>query len=139
MEDLNQQSLRKEAEKDADPRVDLAVERTELALERTQLAWIRTTLTFLGGGIALDKGIEAMHEARVESGNALVQNAHFVGLTLSMAGTVLMILTTWNFIRRSRSLAKMKGGKPLLIPHGAFASFLIILLGAAISFLLWVS
>jgi uncharacterized membrane protein YidH (DUF202 family) len=43
-EESNQQ-LRKEAEQDADPRVDLAVERTEYALERTQLAWIRTVLS----------------------------------------------------------------------------------------------
>jgi putative membrane protein len=138
-ETSNVEQARKVAEAETDPRVDLAVERTELALERTQLAWIRTTLALLGSGIALDKGLEAMHRARIESGNALVQDAHFLGLSLSIAGTVLMIFTTWYYIRRSRSLANMKGGKPLLVPPGALASFLIILLGLAINFLLWVS
>jgi len=71
-EDPEIQQLRKKAEADSDPRVDLAVERTELAWERTQLAWTRTTLTFIVSGIALDKGIEAIHRNRLESGNALV-------------------------------------------------------------------
>lgn len=138
-ETSNVEQVRKEAESETDPRVDLAVERTELALERTQLAWIRTTLALMGSGIALDKGLEAMHRARIESGNALVQNAHIVGLALSITGTVLMMFTTWYYIRRTHSLASMKGGKPLLVPPGALASFLIILLGLAVNFLLWVS
>lgn len=131
--------LRQQAEKESDPRVDLAVERTELALDRTQLAWIRTVLGFLGSGIALDKGIDAIHKSRVESGDALIQNAHFIGLSLSVSGTVMMIITTWYFIYRSNQLAKMKGGKPYKLHPGAFASCLIILLGLTISFLLWIS
>jgi putative membrane protein len=139
MEDSKKELQRKEAEKDADPRVDLAVERTELALERTQLAWIRTVLSFIAGGIGLDKGMEAIHKNRVESGNALVENAHAIGILLSLAGTVLMALTTWYYIRRSRKLAKMKGIQPLLFPPGAFASVLIIILAAVVSILLLVS
>ena len=99
------QQLRKEAEQDSDPRVDLAVERTEYALERTQLAWIRTVLSLLGGGIALDKGVEAIHKARVDTGNSLVDNAHAIGIALSIAGTLLMVITTIFYIRRSQSLA----------------------------------
>lgn len=77
-ESVNQLKLRKEAEKYTDPRADLAVERTELAWERTQLAWIRTTITFLAGGIGLDKGVGAMRKTRIESGDALFQNAHII-------------------------------------------------------------
>jgi uncharacterized membrane protein YidH (DUF202 family) len=131
--------LRQQAEKESDPRVDLAVERTELALDRTQLAWIRTVLGFLGSGIALDKGIDAVHKSRIESGDALIQNAHFIGLSLSVSGTIMMMITTWYFIYRSNQLAKMKGGKPYILHPGAFASCLIILLGLTISFLLWIS
>ena len=138
-EDTIKQQLRKEAEKDSDPRVDLAVERTELALERTQLAWIRTVLGFLGSGIALDKGVEAMHKARMQTGDALFQSAHVIGISLSITGTLLMLITTIFYIRRSHSLARMKGTKPARIPHGVLASFLIILLGTGISFLLLVS
>jgi uncharacterized membrane protein YidH (DUF202 family) len=61
--DSNEQLLRNDAEHGIDPRVDLAVERTEFAAERTQLAWIRTNLALLGSGVALDKGIEAVHKA----------------------------------------------------------------------------
>lgn len=136
MENMTQQKIRNEAEMDTDPRVDLAVERTELALERTQLAWIRTALAFLGSGIALDKGIESVHQARVESGDALIQNAHGIGLALSFSGTLLMLFTTWHFIHRSRSLAKMKGARPLIIPPGALASLLVTLLGLVVSLLL---
>lgn len=132
----NEELLRKEAEHDADPRVDLAVERTEFALERTQLAWIRTSLALLGSGVALDKGIEAVHQARVESGDALVRNAHMIGIYLSVAGTLLMLLNTWRFIRRLRSLALMKSAKPMWIPPGALASLVIIFLGVVISLLL---
>jgi len=133
------QQLRKEAEQDADPRVDLAVERTEYALERTQLAWIRTVLSMLGGGIALDKGVEAIHKARVETGVSLVNSAHAIGIALSITGTLLMLFTTIFYIRRSQSLAKIKGTKPERIPPGVLGSILILILGIGISFLLLVS
>lgn len=139
MEEISKQQLRKEAERDTDPRVDLAVERTELALERTQLAWMRTVLGFLGSGIALDKGVEVMHKARLESGDALFQNAHIIGITLSITGTFLMLITTIFYIRRSQTLAKMKGTKMARIPHGVLASILVIILGVGVSFLLLVS
>jgi uncharacterized membrane protein YidH (DUF202 family) len=139
MKDSKQELLRKEAELDSDPRVDLAVERTELVLERTQLAWIRTTLTFVATGIALDKGVEAIHQSRLQSGDALFDNAHIIGISLSITATVLLLLVTLFYLRRSRRLASMKGVKPVLFPPGAAASTLIILLGAVISFLLLIT
>jgi uncharacterized membrane protein YidH (DUF202 family) len=51
------QLIREEAERDADPRIDLAVERTLLAIERTQLAWVRTVMGMITAGIAIDKGL----------------------------------------------------------------------------------
>jgi putative membrane protein len=140
MEEEANQSLRQnDPEQIIDPRTKLSVEGTELALERTQLAWIRTTLTFLASGIGLDKGIEAMHKARIETGDALFENAHVIGITLSITGTVLMVITTWYYIHRSKRLARMRGTKPLRFPPGAIASVLIIILGIGISFLQLVS
>jgi putative membrane protein len=55
------QQIRVDAERDADPRIDLAVERTLLALERTQLAWVRTVMGMITAGIAIDKGFQALH------------------------------------------------------------------------------
>jgi uncharacterized membrane protein YidH (DUF202 family) len=137
--ETNDQKLRIEEENNSDPRVDLAVERTEYALERTQLAWIRTVITLLASGVALDKGIQAVHQARIGSGDALVKNAHMIGIYLSTIGTVLMLITTWKYMLRSRSLAKIKGARPALIPPAALASLLIIFLGIVVSLLQWVS
>jgi putative membrane protein len=131
--------LRKETEANVDPRVDLSVERTELALERTQLAWIRTVLSLIAGGIGLDKGMEAIHKTRLESGNALVENAHAIGISLSITATILIIITTVSYIRRCRSLARLKGVKPIGLPPGAIGSIIVILLGGVISFLLLLS
>jgi putative membrane protein len=122
-----------------DPRIDLAIERTELAIERTQLAWIRTTLAFLGSGIALDKGVEAIRQGRMESGNAFFKHAHIVGLSLSIAGTCIMAYATWYFMRRLHTLQTAKGIQPVSFPPALASSILMIVLGIAVSFLLLVS
>jgi uncharacterized membrane protein YidH (DUF202 family) len=135
-ENLIQQQIRKEAEKDSDPRIDLAVERTELAWERTQMGWIRTTLSMLAGGIGLDKGLESLRKSLIESGDALIANSHIIGIILSITGTLMILINTWIYIRRSHSLSRMKGGKPVKVPAAAIASILIIILGTGISLLL---
>ncbi|HNW55450.1 MAG TPA: DUF202 domain-containing protein, partial [Bacteroidales bacterium] len=86
----DEQTIRNEAEKDVDPRVDLAVERTMLALDRTQLAWVRTVLTLITAGIAIDK----LHMARIIAGIAWQKDAHMAGLLLTSAGTALITLST---------------------------------------------
>jgi putative membrane protein len=127
------------SEQAADPRIALSVERTELALERTQLAWIRTTLTFLGGGIGLDKGLEAIHKQRIESGNAWFDSVHVLGIALSIAATLVILMSTIHYFIRSKSLAKMKGfGFPYANPT-IYGSCLVFILGVAISFLLIVT
>src|SRR5664279_1964441 len=109
--------VRGDAEEDVDPRVDLAVERTELALERTQLAWVRTLLSLIGGGFVIDKAMEAIHQARLESGEAFVQHGHLVGMIFTASGTLLMILVTINYLRRNAAYARMKKGrKPFFAP-----------------------
>jgi putative membrane protein len=128
--------LRKQAEEETDPRVDLAVERTELALERTQLAWIRTSLTLLAGGIGLDKGLEFIRETRIEKGIALFENAKILGIVLSIMATLLMILSTWFYARRSSTLAKIKGSTTGKFVPALLASIIISILGIGISFVL---
>jgi len=90
----DEQTIRKEAENDVDPRVDLAVERTMLAMERTQLAWVRTVITLITAGIAIDK----VHLARIIAGIAWQKNAHMDGLLLTSAGTALITLATVLYI-----------------------------------------
>ena len=121
--------IRKEAERDMDPRVDLAVERTELALERTQLAWVRTLLSMIGGGFVIDKSMEALHKARIEAGQALVNHGHLAGMLLSGVGTLLMILVTINYSIRASKLAIMKGGRKSYLAPGFLISVFTILIG----------
>jgi putative membrane protein len=134
MED--EQRIIVEAERDADPRIDLAVERTLLALERTQLAWVRTIIGMITAGIALDKGFAALHQARLLSGVAWEKNGHFGGLLLTIGGTSLMMLTTILYIQRMRDLNQLRGMKNKFPPPGVLISFFVSMIGAlAIYFL----
>ena len=116
-----------------------ALEATLYALERTLLAWIRTTLALLGSGIALDKGMEYIHQTRVLSGTALFENAHVIGIVLSCFSTLLLFLSTlFSYQRLARLADQLGNGRKTIFPVIATAS-LVILLGATISILLLVS
>ncbi len=116
-----------------------ALETTLYALERTQLAWIRTTLALLGSGIALDKGMEYIHQTRVLSGTALFENAHIIGIVLSCFSTLLLFLSTlFSYQRLARLTDQLGTGRKIIFPVIATAC-LVILLGATISILLLVS
>jgi len=116
-------------EQDSDPRIDLAIERTELALERTQLAWVRTLLSMIGGGFVIDRAMEALHKARLESGQAWVNHGHLAGMVITGLGTLLMILVTVSYSFRARSLAQMKGARKSFLAPGFLISVLTILIG----------
>jgi len=122
----DEQTIRKEAEKDVDPRVDLAVERTMLALERTQLAWVRTVITLITAGIAIDK----VHLARIIAGIAWQKDAHMAGLLLTSAGTALITLATVHYIIRIHELSLMRGRRNNLFQAGTFISIFMIVIGA---------
>lgn len=122
-----------------DTKTLLAVERTLYAVERTQLAWVRTTLAMLGSGIALDKGMEYIHQTRVIAGTALFESAHIIGVVLSLFSTILLLLSTVFCYRRVSMLTiQMKMNMRTVLPT-LFLSLLVVVLGATISFLLWVS
>ena len=130
------QQARAKAEQDVDPRIDLAVERTSYAMERTQLAWIRTVMGFITAGLAIDKGTEALHEARVVAGVAWSKNGHFAGMLLTITSTVLMIITTVIYVRRMKQFNRMRGIRRDLFPPTTALSIFICFLGAlAIYFL----
>jgi putative membrane protein len=132
--DQIEKEIRKSAEQDVDPRVDLAVERTELALERTQLAWVRTLLSLIGGGFVIDKAMEAIHQARLEAGEAFVKHSHLTGMIVTGSGTLLMILVTINYMRRNAAYARMKMGKKPFFAPGFLLSMLTIIIGIAVTY-----
>lgn len=134
--DAAAQAVRSAAEEDADPRVDLAVQRTELALDRTQLAWVRTAFTCITAGLAIDKGAEALHKARVVAGTNWVSGSHFVGVVLAAMSTFLLLVASVEYSRQVRRLARIKGTEPRPLPLGLFISVLVIVLGAALSILM---
>ena len=114
---------------EVDLRIVLAVERTMLANERTQLAWVRTVLGFITGGIAIDKGVSALHQARLLTGEAWVKNGHFAGLLMTSVGTALMALVTVLFIKRLWELSTMLGRRNKLLHPGTLISVFMIIVG----------
>jgi putative membrane protein len=110
------QVVRASTEQAADPRVDLAVQRTELALDRSQLAWVRTAFTFITAGLAIDKGAEALHEARLLAGTNWVAGSHAVGTTLTAASTLFLLVASVLYFQQARALARIKGAEPPWFP-----------------------
>ena len=123
-------------EEKTDPRNEWAIERTELALERTHLAWIRTLFTLMTAGIAIDKGLELIHEARLVRGDALFRNAHAIGISLTSIGSVLLLIESIAYIQRSRQLARMKNKKSFAMSTPIVLSLLVFLLGIILTYFL---
>jgi putative membrane protein len=121
--------IRAEAEQDADPRLDLAVDRTILALIRTLLAWVRTILSLMTAGLAIDKGFAALHQARMVSGTAILKNSHIVGLLLTGTGTLLTAIVLVNYVKSKKDLDNMKGQKHRLFDAGLILSLIILFIG----------
>ena len=128
-----QQVLRSSSEEAADPRVDLAVQRTELALDRTQLAWVRTTFTLITAGLAIDKGADALHQARVLAGANWVTGSHAVGITLTATSTLFLLLASVLCYQQARTLARLKGAAPPWLPLSLLISLLVVLFGGTLS------
>ena len=132
----NEQQVKLNAEQDDDPRIEIAIERTQLAIERTQLAWIRTVLALITAGIAIDKGTEALHQARIEMGEALIKDGHFSGMLLTISGTAMMLLATVIFFKRMKELEQMRGIRRKL-PYPVFIlSVIISIFGALVIYFL---
>ncbi len=103
-----------------------------LALERTQLAWIRTALGLLAAAVAMDKGIEALHRARIEAGTALVRHAHVAGLTVIAVTLMLFAGATISYHRHGARLANMSGTTSKEINWIFWQSLFLILLGTVV-------
>ena len=111
----------------ADPRVDLAVDRTAmakfrtaLALDRTTLAWIRTTLTMATFGFGTVGFFRSLRVASpTPEAVRLHQGAIGFGVSvvvLGVAATVLSGVIHWSALRRiRRNEAPVWAGWPLSV------------------------
>lgn len=135
----NEQQTIAEAEKDADPRIDLAVDRTIFALVRTQLAWIRTSITLLTAGFAIDKGFAALHEARMVKGEAWINNGHLAGLVMTISALLLTILVTINYKRGINELNKLKLKQRKMHDPCFLLSLLLCVIGALMLYFVLIS
>jgi uncharacterized membrane protein YidH (DUF202 family) len=115
----------------------LAVERTELALERTHLSWIRTLFAIISIGLAVDKVAEAIHNSRIQQGTAFFKEGHIIGLFLTVTGTLLLAVETFQYMRRFNQLRKMRGEKPRWITTSLVSALLVILLGISLSYFVY--
>jgi inner membrane protein YidH len=132
-ENAGARARRATAEQSADPRTELAVVRTELALDRTQLAWVRTTFALITAGFALDKITEALHQARMIAGTNWVRTGHLSGILLTVSATVFLVITSVEYVRQARRLARLKGSPPPWLPPVLLLSSLVVLVGAVLS------
>lgn len=128
-----------EAELKSDIRVDLAVERTELALERTHLAWIRTTFAIMTTGLAIDKGIEIIHQQRLLKSEAIAENGHIIGILITSIGVALLLIETTQFVKRSKQLAILRNAASSFFSTNVTLASLVILTGIALIYLMIVS
>jgi len=129
-------TIREHAERVADPRVDLAVKRTEPAWDRTLLAWLRTSSALMAAGVAFDKGVQLLHEARLAAGTALVRSGHVIGLSFTAASTLLLIVVCWQYLKDMRELATIKGVNSRPVPPALVACLLFAMLGVIVFFVL---
>ncbi len=125
----NEIQIRAEAEQDADPRVDLAVDRTILALIRTLLAWIRTLMAIMTAGLAIDKGFAALHDARMISGTAILKNSHLAGLLMTGSGTLLTAIVLVNYVKNKKDLINLKSQKRSIWDAGLVMSLVLLFIG----------
>ena len=131
-----EQEIKVNAGKADDPRIEIAIERTQLAYERTQLAWIRTVLTLITAGFALDKGSEALHQARIAMGMALVKSGHVSGMLLTISGTFTMVLVSIIYLRRMKELYKLGRMRRKLSYPVLILSFVITFFGVIVIYFL---
>ena len=86
--------------------------------------------------MALDKGTEALHEARMLAGKNWVLSGHVAGLVLTFTTTVFLILATISYVRQARALEQLRTIKTGWIPGSLPLSLLVIVLGCVLFFLL---
>ena len=78
-----------------------------LANERTFLAWVRTGLATITFGFVVERFGLLLRELGLKSGTQAASSVHyssFIGVTLTLLGVVIMIVSLLNFLHIRRSI-----------------------------------
>jgi putative membrane protein len=122
---MNGGATDKQAATRADPRVQLAYERTFLAYERTRIAWVRTALALISFGFAIAKILQYLREKQGET--ATLMSPRAVGLMMIVIGLFSLILADLQDRRAMKALRERCPGLPT--PVAGVMTVLVALLG----------
>jgi putative membrane protein len=96
-----------------------------LANERTFLAWTRTALSIIAFGFVVERFGLLLRELGVKVNSGSVANIHYstiIGITLTLLGTLVMVVALINFLQVRNSIDKDR-----FHPHRAFAILLTVI------------
>ncbi len=96
-----------------------------LANERTFLAWIRTGLATITFGFVVERFGLLLRELGLKSGTGAASSIHyssFIGVTLTLLGVVIMIVSLLNFMHIRRTIDSEQ-----FHPQAGFAILLTVL------------
>lgn len=97
-----------------------------LANERTFLAWVRTGLAVIAFGFVVERFGLLLRELGLKSSNVSLIPGHFsaaIGITLTILGTILLVVALANFLRVRRSIDEEH-----FHPSAGFAIFLTVIM-----------
>jgi len=104
---------------------NLAAARTRMAADRTLMAWIRTALSMLSFGFTIYKVLQAFEQAGGVLPGRNINTPRAVGLFLTGAGTVAMLMGTTQYVFEIREL-RLHGHFPITRPPLIMAVFMSI-------------
>jgi putative membrane protein len=122
---MNGQSIGKQSATEADPRVQLAYERTFLAYERTRIAWVRTALALISFGFAIAKVLQYLRAKEGEAATLLSPRS--IGLVMIAIGLLSLILADRQERRALKALRERCPELPTAI--AGIVAVLVALLG----------
>jgi putative membrane protein len=91
-----------------DRTTELAFERTRIACERTLMAWIRTATSLIAFGFTIYNFFNIQFHGKIQSG---IVGPKLFSEILVVTGLVSLLLATFEYRQRIRSLATEYGGK----------------------------
>jgi putative membrane protein len=122
---MNGQAIDKQSATQADPRVQLAYERTFLAYERTRIAWVRTALALISFGFAIAKVLQYLREKEGETATLLSPRG--VGLVMIAIGLLSLLLADRQERRALKALRERCPELPT--PTAGIVAVLVAFLG----------